>query len=32
MIVEAQKLGLKRLHEDTYFNARSLICPLWPFC
>lgn len=32
MIVEAQELGLKRLHEETFHQAHSRICPLWPFC
>lgn len=32
MIVEAQELGLPRLHEITFYQANSQICPLWPFC
>ena len=32
MIVEAQELGLKRLHEETFHAAHPSICPLWPFC
>ncbi len=32
MIVNARDLNLPRLHEPTFFGAKGLICPLWPFC
>ena len=32
MIIEARALNLPRLHEPTFFAARSALCPLWPFC
>lgn len=32
MIIEARTLNLTRLHEPTFFAARSALCPIWPFC
>ena len=32
MVVEAQRQGYTELHEPTFFWARNLLCPLWPFC
>lgn len=32
MVVEAQQLGFKELHEPTFFAAKAALCPLWPFC
>jgi hypothetical protein len=32
MVLEARKSDLSSLHEPTFFDARNLICPLWPFC
>jgi hypothetical protein len=32
MVVIAKAKKLKRLEEQTFFPARDLLCPLWPFC
>lgn len=32
MKIEAHKLGLAALHENTFARAISKLCPLWPFC
>lgn len=32
MIIEARERRLPRLHEPTFFAARSALCPIWPFC
>lgn len=32
MTWEAGAIGLHELHEDTFFNALSRLCPIWPFC
>jgi hypothetical protein len=32
MTRQAGALGLDELHEPTLLNARSRLCPLWPFC
>jgi hypothetical protein len=32
MISEAQRTGLKELHEPTFIFAQQSLCPLWPFC
>lgn len=32
MTREAGVLGLNELHEPTFFNALSRLCPIWPFC
>lgn len=32
MVTEAENQGLRRLQESTFFGAKSVICPLWPFC
>jgi len=33
MVLEAEKQGLKELHEPTFFGARNWLCPgFHPFC
>lgn len=32
MTWEAGALGYHELHEDTFFRAKSRLCPIWPFC
>jgi len=32
MTRQAGILGFNELHEPTFFNAMSRLCPLWPFC
>lgn len=32
MTRQAGILGFHELHEPTYFNALSGLCPIWPFC
>jgi hypothetical protein len=32
MVLEARESGSALLHEPTFFGAKKLICPLWPFC
>ena len=32
MTRQAGVLGLQELHEPTFFNALSRLCPIWPFC
>lgn len=32
MTWEAGALGLHELHEPTFFNSLSRLCPIWPFC
>ena len=32
MTRQAGALGFHELHEPTYFNALSSLCPIWPFC
>lgn len=32
MTRQAGALGFNELHEPTFFNALSQLCPLWPFC
>jgi hypothetical protein len=32
MVIEARAMGLTELHEPTFFSAKTLFCPLWPFC
>ena len=32
MTRQAGILGFHELHEPTFFNALSSLCPIWPFC
>ena len=32
MIIEAEKLGMNELHENTFGKAHQSLCPIWPFC
>jgi hypothetical protein len=32
MVDEAKHLKLDMLHENTFLHAKSILCPLWPFC
>jgi hypothetical protein len=32
MTREAGVLGFRELHEPTFFNAKTRLCPIWPFC
>lgn len=32
MTRQAGVLGFDELHEPTFFNAKSKLCPVWPFC
>lgn len=32
MTRQAGALGLQELHEPTFFNSLSRLCPIWPFC
>ena len=32
MILEAKHRGYNELHEDTFANTMSKLCPLWPIC
>ena len=32
MTRQAGALGFRELHEPTFFEALSSLCPIWPFC
>ena len=32
MVIEARAGNVTTLHEFTFHQARSFLCPLWPFC
>ena len=32
MTRQAGALGFDQLHEPTFYNALSRLCPIWPFC
>lgn len=32
MADEAKRRGFPRLREETFYAAKSRLCPLWPFC
>lgn len=32
MTRQAGVLGFDELHEPTFFNSMSRLCPIWPFC
>lgn len=32
MIIESRRQRLDSLHEPTFFKAREVLCPIFPFC